>query len=141
MSRDPFPYEDIIDLPHPVSRKHKPMDRTDRAAQFAPFAALTGYGDVIEETARLTDRRIELSESEQAELNDKLGALARRLPAEATLTWFVPDGRKDGGRYESKTLTVRRIQPGEGRLVLADGGSIGFDCLLDVEFPEKNGNY
>lgn len=139
--RDDNPYADIIDLPRPVSRTHPRMPLLNRAAQFAPFAALTGYGDVIEETARLTDRRIELSESEQAELNDRLSALARRLPAEATLTWFVPDGRKDGGRYESKTLTVRRIQPGEGRLVLADGGSIGFDCLLDVEFPEKNGNY
>ena len=139
--RDDNPYADIIDLPRPVSRTHPRMPLLNRAAQFAPFAALTGYGDVIEETARRTDRRIELSESEQAELNDKLGALARRLPAEATLTWFVPDGRKDGGRYESKTLTVRRVLPGEGRLVLADGGSIGFDCLLDVEFPEKNGNY
>ena len=139
--RDDNPYADIIDLPRHVSRTHPRMPLLNRAAQFAPFAALTGYGDVIEETARLTDRRIELSESEQAELNDRLSALARRLPAEATLTWFVPDGRKDGGRYESKTLTVRRIQPGEGRLVLADGGSIGFDCLLDVEFPEKNGNY
>lgn len=139
--RDDNPYADIIDLPRPVSRTHPRMPLLNRAAQFAPFAALTGYGDVIEETARLTDRRIELSESEQAELNDRLSALARRLPAEATLTWFVPDGRKDGGRYESKTLTVRRIQPGEGRLVLADGGSIGFDCLLNVEFPEKNGNY
>ena len=139
--RDDNPYADIIDLPRPVSRTHPRMPLLNRAAQFAPFAALTGYGDVIEETARLTDRRIELSESEQAELNDRLSALAQRLPAEATLTWFVPDGRKDGGRYESKTLTVRRIQPGEGRLVLADGGSIGFDCLLDVEFPEKNGNY
>ena len=139
--RDDNPYADIIDLPRPVSRTHPRMPLLNRAAQFAPFAALTGYGDVIEETARLTDRRIELSESEQAELNDRLSALARRLPAEATLTWFVPDGRKDGGRYESQTLTVRRVLPGEGRLVLADGGSIGFDCLLDVEFPEKNGNY
>ena len=139
--RDDNPYADIIDLPRPVSRTHPRMSLLNRAAQFAPFAALTGYGDVIEETARLTDRRIELSESEQAELNDRLSALARHLPAEATLTWFVPDGRKDGGRYESKTLTVRRVLPGEGRLVLADGGSIGFDCLLDVEFPEKNGNY
>ena len=79
-------YDDIIDLPHPVSRTHPRMPAANRAAQFLPFAALSGYGDVIDETARLTDRRIELSESEKAELNARLSRLAERLPAAARLS-------------------------------------------------------
>jgi len=130
---DPRDYSDIIDLPHPTSRTHPRMSRLNRAAQFAPFAALTGYGESIVEAARLTQRRIELSEAEKAELNGKLSLLMAKLPAEAAITHFIPDERKDGGRYETETAVVRQIIPSEGRLVLAGGRTIDLDCVLDVE--------
>ena len=130
---DPRDYSDIIDLPHHQSRTHPRMSLLNRAAQFAPFAALTGYGDAIDETARLTDRRVELSEAEQIELNAKLKRLGARLPAQAEITYFVPDARKAGGRYVTQTLTVRQILPGEARIALSGGGSIDLDCVIDVE--------
>ena len=130
-SRD---YSDIIDLPHHVSQVHAPMSLLNRAAQFSPFAALTGYGAAIDEAARLTQRRIELSEGEKEALNGKLMALSKRLPAEATVTYFVPDPRKAGGRYVADTFVVRRIVAGEGRMSLADGRSIDLDCVLDVQW-------
>lgn len=126
-------YDDIIDLPHHVSRTHPRMSLRNRAAQFAPFAALTGYGESIQEAARLTERRIELSEAELADLNGRLVELQKRLPAEATVTWFVPDARKEGGRYVSETVAVRQVIPSEGQMVLADDRRIDLDCVLDVE--------
>ena len=126
-------YDDIIDLPHHVSQTHPRMSMLNRAAQFAPFAALTGYGAAIDEAARLTQRRVELSEAEQEALNEKLSALAKRLPAEARVMWFVPDPRKAGGRYVEETVTVRRILADEGRMILTDGKAIALDCVIDVE--------
>lgn len=126
-------YDDIIDLPRHVSKAHPPMSLLNRAAQFAPFAALTGYGDAIDEAARLTERRIELSEGEQEALNRKMAALTERLPCAASVTWFACDPLKEGGRYLTETLSVRQILPSEGVMVLADGRSIDLDCVLDVE--------
>ena len=131
-------YEDIIDLPHHGSATRPQMSLLNRAAQFAPFAALTGYGDAIEETARLTERRIELSEEEKAELGAKLAALQTRLPVGASVTYFVPDRYKEGGRYVTRTLSVRRILPSDGCLLLSDGRTIDLDCVLDVE-PVEDG--
>ncbi len=91
-------YSDIIDLPHPTSKKHPRMSMLNRAAQFAPFAALTGFGQAIDETARLTDRRIELGEAELAELNDKLSRLMERLPAEAEAG--KPAKQEKGGKKQ-----------------------------------------
>ena len=134
MSNDnPHDYADIIDLPHPTSRKHPRMSMLNRAAQFAPFAALTGFGQAIDETARLTERRIELGEAELAELNEKLSRLSERLPAEAEITWFVPDVRKDGGRYVTERLTVRQVRAAEGVLALAGGRTIDLDFVIDME--------
>ena len=132
-SDNPGRYDDIIDLPHHVSKRHKPMSMLNRAAQFAPYATLRGYGDAIDEAGRLTDRRVELSEAEQAELNDRLTKLNARLPAEAEVTWFVPDARKAGGRYVTQRLAVRRILPEEGKIELSGGGSIDLDSVIDVE--------
>ena len=133
MNDEPRDYSDIIDLPHPTSPKHPRMSMLNRAAQFAPFAALTGFGQAIDETARLTDRRIELGEAELAELNEKLSRLMQRLPAEAEITYFVPDARKSGGRYVTERLPVRQIRPAEGVLALAGGRTIDLDCVIDVE--------
>ena len=89
-------YDDIIDLPHPTSVRHPRMPMADRAAQFSPFAALVGHGAAIRETARLTDRKIELTEEEKAVLDDKL-CLLLDTGGEAVFTYFLPDEKKDGG--------------------------------------------
>ncbi len=124
-------YDAIMDHPHHVSAAHRPMDMISRAAQFSPFAALTGYGAAIEEAARLTDRRIELTEAEEAEISEALGRIVSG--GEAQLTYFVPDRRKDGGRYVTEKVTVRRIEPTEGRVVLAGGRSIDIGSIIGVE--------
>ena len=90
-------YDDILDLPHHVSSVHRPMPRADRAAQFAPFAALTGYGEIIDETGRLTDAREEADEARLAELDEKLREVMQS-GGEATFLCFVEDARKQGGR-------------------------------------------
>lgn len=116
-------YEDIIHLPHHVSAVHPQMTISDRAAQFSPFAALTGYGSAIRETERLTDRRTELDESEKEILNEMLLLLAGRLKEHPviTVTYFVPDERKDGGSYVTVSGNVRKLDEVD-RAILLDGG-------------------
>ena len=95
------PYDDIINLPHPTSQRHPRMPIHDRAAIFSPFAALSGHGAAIAETARLTEQRIELDEDTRAELDRKQAVLLEHMDEqpEITITWFQPDERKDGGAY------------------------------------------
>ncbi len=129
-------YGDIIHLPHHVSSVHPHMPVSDRAAQFAPFAALTGYGDVIKETARQTDERPDLSEDEKQELNYKI-QLACALPGEKpeiVLTYFVPDRKKSGGACHTARGKIRRIDPDAGQIILEDGMRIRLDCVVDIEF-------
>lgn len=132
-------YEDIIHLPHHVSPVHPHMPVSDRAAQFAPFAALTGYGDVIKETARQTDKKPELSEDEKQELNYKI-QLVCALPGEKpeiVLTYFVPDEKKSGGACHTVRGKIRRIDPDAGQIILEDGVRIRLDCIVDID-SEKN---
>lgn len=124
-------YKDIIDLPHHVSDVHPQMSMINRAAQFSPFAALTGYDDAIEETARLTDSRIELTEAEEDEISRKLGRLQRGDTVE--LTWFVPDKRKAGGRYNAERVVIKQVVAAEGKVNLADGRSVDIKDIIDVE--------
>lgn len=129
-------YGDIIHLPHHVSSVHPHMPVSDRAAQFAPFAALTGYGDVIKETARLTDEGPDLSEDEKQELNYKI-QLACALPGEKpeiVLTYFVQDEKKSGGACHTARGKIRRIDPDAGQIILEDGLRIPLDCVVDIEF-------
>ena len=120
-------YDDIIDLPRPKS-KHEPMPMSDRAAQFSPFAALTGYGDAIDETARLTDARIELSEEERAELDYK------QLDAPTvTVTYFIPDERKSGGAYVTHTGVLKRVDEVERMVVFKDGLRVPLDEVMDIK--------
>jgi len=123
-------YKDIINLPHHVSSTHPQMSMINRAAQFSPFAALTGYDDAIEETARLTDSRIELTEAEEDEISRKLGRLQRGDSVE--LTWFVPDRRKTGGRYYTETVVIKQIVAVEGKVNLADGRSVEIRDIIEV---------
>ena len=129
-------YGDIIHLPHHVSSVHPHMPVSDRAAQFAPFAALTGYGDVIKETARQTDEGPDLSEDEKQELNYKI-QLACALPGEKpeiVLTYFVQDEKKSGGAYHTARGKIRRIDPDAGQIILEDGLRIRLDCVVGIEF-------
>ena len=119
-------YDDIINLPHPVSQRHPQMPLADRAAQFSPFAALTGLDAALQETARLTDQRITLDEYEQAELDKTLQALreaASQHPA-VEITYFQPDARKAGGQYVTSVGHVKRIAEYEQQLILTEGTSI-----------------
>lgn len=129
-----FMYDDIIGLPRPKSA-HEPMPMSDRAAQFSPFAALTGYEDAIGETARLTDARVELGESAVEELERKLADAAAHISErpEISVTYFVPDGRKEGGAYMTRTGALKRIDELERALVFADGAKIAVGDIISVE--------
>ena len=110
-SKDEHRYDDIIHLPHPTSAKYPRMSMMDRAAQFSPFAALTGYEAAIRETARVTEPKIELDEYEKEVLNERLQMLQETMTQHPTisLTYFLPDERKDGGSYVSLTGAVKHI--------------------------------
>ena len=119
-------------IPRPKS-KHEPMPMSDRAAQFSPFAALTGYGDAIDETARLTDARIELSEEERAELDYKQQYLATLDAPTVTVTYFVPDERKSGGAYVTHTGVLKRVDEVESMVVFKDGLRVPLDEVMDIK--------
>lgn len=129
-------YEDIIYLQHPGSKNHPPMPVEDRAAQFAPFAALTGYGDAINETSRLTEARIELDEEQRELLDRKLSFLKEHLKEKPgiTVTYFVPDTLKDGGAYKKYTGYLRKIDEYSHTLVMADGKAIKVQDMVEIEF-------
>ena len=128
------PYDDILHLPHPTSKRHPRMPIVDRAAQFSPFAALTGHRAAIEETARVTDRRIELDEDAKEQLDQTLQLLLERIDEqpEVTVTWFSPDKKKAGGQYHTATGKLKRIDSREGRLILTDGTQIPLEDLLEI---------
>ena len=109
-------YEDMLYRKRPVSRNHPPMDLMDRAAQFSPFAALTGYGDAVKETARQTEQRRELDEYEKAALDEQLRELEAQM--KATITYFVPDDRKEGGAYRTVRGMVRKMDHARRRIFL-----------------------
>ncbi|MEG0190984.1 MAG: YolD-like family protein [Lachnospiraceae bacterium] len=128
-------YDDMLNLPHPVSKKHPPMQQMDRAAQFAPFAALTGYGDAIKETARLTDRQKELDQYEKDRLNEKLNLVAERIKEcpKITITYFEPDGKKDGGAYLTVTGYVKKIDEYKRNVCFTDGTKIAIEEIFEIE--------
>mgnify|MGYP006969240862 CR=1 FL=1 len=127
-------YFEILSREHPTSKKHPRMSRMNRAAQFAPFAALTGYEESIEETARLTDRRIELGEYEIEELNAKLNFIQEHIKErpEVTITYFQPDGRKEGGSYITVAGKVRRIDEVNKVVVLENESVIWIEKIIDL---------
>lgn len=128
-------YKDIINLPHKQSSKRPHMSLLDRAAQFAPFAALVGYDDAIKETGRLTDDRIELSEENLATLNSRYQILVDHLDEEpeVTITYFVPDIYKTGGSYITKTGVVKKLDAYERLITMTDGAKIQMDDVLTLE--------
>ena len=121
-------YDDIIRLPHPDSPKHPRMSLYDRAAQFSPFAALTGHSAAIAETGRLTDRRVELDEYEMARLQELLPGRPT-----ASITHFVPDERKNGGSYQTVTGEVKRIDAVNGVIQMTDRQCIPIADVFSIE--------
>ncbi len=132
-------YDDIIHLPHHVSATRPHMPMLDRAAQFQPFRALSGYEDAVQETARLTDEKIELTEDEKAILDMRLQKLADEISSQpkVTLTYFRPDKRKSGGAYVRVTGQLKKIDDFEGALVLLGGDRILIEDILDIRSDEN----
>lgn len=124
-------YDDILYLPHPTSKTHPRMSRQDRAAQFSPFAALTGYEDTVKETARLTEERPILTEDEMAELDTRL-RLAMELNIEVIVIWFRPDDKKSGGSYVTTTGRVRKADELRRILAMEDGSQIPIDMIIKI---------
>jgi len=140
-----FPYEDIIHLPHHVSSKRPRMSAVDRAAQFSPFAALVGYDAAIQETGRLTTEKIELTEEEKSFLDQKQKILLERIAEhpEITVTYFLPDDRKNGGSYTTVTGNLKRIDDVSHVILLTDGTGISIDDILKIDsvvFEEHMGD-
>jgi hypothetical protein len=128
-------YDDIINLPHHVSAAHPHMPVADRAAQFAPFAALTGYDAAVKEAARLTDKRIELDEYEKEALSEKLQLIAERIDecSAITIIYFQPDHKKDGGAYVALTGCMKKIDEYEHVVVMMDGTKVSIEEILAIE--------
>ena len=128
-------YDEIMGLPHHVSKTRPQMPMSDRAAQFAPFAALTGYDAAIKETGRLTVERIELDVEALSALDMKYQLLMEALDEapEVTITYFQPDERKAGGKYVSAVGAVKKIDDFERRITMQDGAKIPMDDVLSIE--------
>ena len=127
-------YSDIIDHPHHVSRTHPQMSMHDRAAQFSPFAALTGFDAAVAEEARVTDKRMELEEDERQRLNERLRILSEHIEEqpEVSITYFVPDERKDGGAYVTKIGALKKIDEYGHVLIITDGVKIPIREIIEV---------
>ncbi|SEL21211.1 MULTISPECIES: hypothetical protein [unclassified Butyrivibrio] len=130
-------YAEIINHEKPISKKHPPMPLQNRAAQFMPFAALVGYDDEVSEAGRFTREKIELTEEKQSELNEKLTEMINsHEPGDtlsATVTYFVPDGLKDGGEYVTKQVNIGKIDTFKRCLVLDDKSVILIEDIISIE--------
>ena len=127
-------YKDIINLPHHAPKTRKPMSLYNRAAQFAPFAALTGYDDAIKETARLTEERIELSDELKNMLNQKIKLIIEniKLQPEVAITYYVPDNKKSGGVYKTISGNVKRIDEVEKCIIFTNKLKIKVSDMLNI---------
>lgn len=132
---DEHKYDDIIHLPHPVSRNHPQMSLLERAAQFSPFAALTGHDAAIRETARLTEEKSELDENRKEMLDERLQMIRENLSEEPeiTFTYFKPDEKKSGGAYLTVIGKVKKINEYEHQILLEDGTVIAIENLFSIE--------
>ena len=131
-------YDDIINLPHPVSKNHPQMPFRDRAAQFAPFAALTGHDAAIKETARLTDERLELSEEVIAQLNEKINIIRNNIGIEqnVSITYFIPDAKKTGGSHVMCSGIGKKVDEYEHTIIMTDQTVIPIERISDIKCEE-----
>ena len=129
-------YDDIINLPHHVSKSHPQMSMMNRAAQFAPFAALTGHSAAIEETARLTESQQELTDEKSEILNQKMAYLREVINEHPTIsiTYFEPDKKKVGGKYKSTEGQLQNIDDYNQTIVMKNGEAIPLKSILDIQF-------
>ena len=132
-------YDDIINLPHHQSSKRPHMNNHQRAAQFAPFAALTGYDSAIDETARLTDQKLELTDEQADHLNAQIQRIIENITdkPQVEITYFVPDNRKSGGEYMTVTGSVRRVDDHNREIVFVDGMTVKFDDVWNIKIISK----
>ena len=139
MSND---YDDIINLPHYEPKHHPRMSMWNRAAQFAPFAALTGYDAAIQESNRVTEDWINLEESGNEELNRKMELILSKLSEQphVTIEYFVPDEHKEGGSYQSYTGNVKRIDEYEQTMVMTDGKKIILRMITNITIIGNESN-
>lgn len=128
-------YDDIINLPHHISKKHPQMTLEARAAQFAPFAALTGYDDEVKETARLTNRRIELDDEAKSILDNKIQIVLEQISQRPTvsITYFIPDTRKAGGEYVTITGIIKKVDSYNQVIVLENRTEIPINEIIDID--------
>ena len=128
-------YDDIINMPHHVSKIRKPMSLQNRSAQFTPFSALTGYDEKVREVARETSKKIELDDGIKLMLNDKLSFIKTniKLRPKVTITYFVKDEKKSGGHYKTITSNVKIVDEVYKRIVLIDNTIISFDNIIDIK--------
>ena len=127
-------YDDIINMPHHISHTRPRMSNYDRAAQFSPFAALTGYDAAVKETERLTDQKLELTDDEKIALNEKLQIIIENIDntPNVTLTYFEPDKRKAGGKYITKSGKVKEIDSYIGAVVFEDRKKVDINAIKDI---------
>lgn len=132
--KDEHRYDDIIDLPRFVSQMHHPMSNHDRAAQFAPFAALTGFGDSIQETGRLTDEKPELSEEEQEEMDLRFRILEEHFKEDplVRIRYYVPDSKKEGGKIAEAEFEIHQIDTVNETVIAADRTRYQMDSILEI---------
>ena len=130
-----FPYEDIVNLPRHISKVHPQATMADRAARFSPFAAISGYEDMVKEAARVTEERIDITDATKELLNEKLNMIIEFLDEEpeVAITYFEPDKKKDGGAYISITGTVKRIDEYERIVLMRDDKKIRIDEIYAIE--------
>ncbi len=133
----------MINLPHPVSKVHPQMPMAERAAQFSPFAALTGYGDAVKETARLTDEKIELDEDAKEILDEKLKQIREQIEEhpEIEITYFQPDERKKGGSYITITGCIKKIDDRKMSVVMQDKTEISIKDIIEIIWKKNDDGY
>ena len=134
-------YDDIIDLPHHVSRRHPPLDRDSYAAQFSPFAALTGYDGIVAESARATNSRIELDDEVKEWISGKLSFILSHPEDEKTvsITYFIPDRKKEGGEYVTAVGTIAGFEELTRNIRMSDGTEIELDEVTDFRILRRKG--
>lgn len=127
-------YKDIINLPHHVSKNHPRMSLNNRSAQFAPFSALTGYSEKIKETARITDKKIELDEGLKTVINNRLQIIKENIKSmpQVTITYFIKDQRKSGGSYKTIITNIKKIDEINKTITLIEGPKINIDDIINI---------
>ena len=132
------PYEDMLELSHPVSKIHPQMPRRDRAAQFAPFAALTGYEEAVREAARLTEEKMILDEDSKEQLDWKLRRLQEKVKEKPaiTVTYFLKDEKKKGGKYVTVTGVLKKIDSYTQQFILENGEEIPVEDMVSLNLDE-----